>query len=175
MSEFFKTIREADAARKAGELEHPFKIEIVEVAARKLSTILHSSLINAKLHTTTRRFIERESKLQDALFFTLERVLEVKSYAHYLKREELEVLKNTKVTTSEINKILEKLNTGLVVDHGILDTKILKLEEKLKEFGKLSKEELVKLDSYKNEKILISQVQEIVATYLATLEKDNTI
>ena len=149
MSEFFKTIREADAAIKAKELEKPAKVETVEIAARKLSTVLHSYLAHTKLHTTTKRFIERESKLTDALFFALERILEVKTYSHYLKREDLEKLRNTKVTLNEVNEILEKLNTGLVVYHS---------SENISE----------------KERIVISQLQEIVATYLTIIENNAT-
>lgn len=150
MSEFFKTIKEADAKRKAGEIEKPNKVETVEIAARKLSIVLHSYLSNAKLHTTTKRFIERESKLTDALFFALERILEVKSYSHHLKREDLEKLRNTKVTLNEINEILEKLNTGLVVYHA---------SENIN----------------KKERIIISQLQEIVATYLTIMENNANV
>lgn len=177
MTPLFKKIAEANAAIKAHEVDdtNKIKIKIVESAAIKISAVLATKLSNAKLHTTTRRLIERESKLQDALFFALEKVLEVKTYAHYLKREDLEKLKNTKVTITEINEVLEKLNTALVVDHGLLDNKLLKLEEKMKENGGLNKKDLNDLKEYNSEKILMSQLQEIVATYLATLENNYNV
>ena len=146
MTQFFKRIKEADAAIKDHAVASPNKIETVEIAARKLTSVLAPALTNSKLHTTTRRFVERESKLQDALFFALERVLEVKNFAHHLKREDLEKLRNTKVSKEEVDEILEKFNTGLIVYHATPN-----LEEK--------------------ERILISQVQEIVATYLSLFEK----
>ena len=171
--DFFKSIKEANAAINANELDNPEKIVIVETAASKLSTVLCSTLCNAKLHTTTRRFIERESKLQDALFYALGKILEVKTYSHFLKREDLEKLKNTKVSVSEINEVLEKLNHGLITDYGLIINKIVKIEQKLAK--ETTKELLFKLEKYKKEKILISQLQEIVATYLAVIENDYNV
>ena len=174
MTQLFKKIRQADAARKAKELDaiEDNKIAIVETAAKKISSVLSSSLSNVKLHTTTKRIVERESKLKDAIFFALEKVLEVKSFSHHLKREDLEKLRNTKVSTDEINNILEMFNTGLVVHHGVLTNEISELEEKIaKEQSKEDLKNLIKkLNGKKQEKILISQVQEIVATYLSIVE-----
>lgn len=150
MTQFFKRIREAHAAIEDHEVVSPSKIETVEIAAKRLSSIMIPALSHTKLHTTTTRFIEREAKLQDALFFSLERVLEVKSFANHLKREDLEKLRNTKVSNQDINEILERFNTGLVVYHATPE-----------------------LD--KKEQILISQVQEIVATYLSLFENTNDL
>jgi len=150
MTKLFKRIKEADAAIQSHEVDSPNKIKTLEIAAGKISNVLCSALAGTKLHTTTRRFIEREAKLQDALFFAFERVLEVKSYAHPLKREDLEKLRNTKATVKDINEVLEKLNTGLVVYHSTEN-----IAEK--------------------ERILISQLQEIVATYLTLIENNYTL
>ena len=161
MRPLFKKIKEADAAIKENKIENPNKIVTVEIAAKKLSNILVSNLANAQLHTTTRRFIARETKLQDALFLALEEVLEVKNYAHYLKREDLEKLRNSKISTEEVNRILETFNIGLVVYHAkLINTDTSKYSQS-------------QLEEHAKKIILMSQMQEIVATYLSLFENNN--
>ena len=175
MTQFFKTISDYEIALDNDEVENKNKIEIVLHASEKLTSVMVPALSKAKLHTTTSRFIERKHKLQDALFFSLQRVLEVKSYPHYLKRDDLIVLRNTKVSNEEINKILDVFDTGLVIKHGILTNEISKLEELLNQKDEPSKQEIKDLNEKKQEKILISQVQETIGTYLSIVENNTLV
>ena len=163
MRPLFKKITEADAAIKENKIENPDKIITVEIAAKKLSNVLTTNLADAHLHTTTRRFIERETKLQNALFLALEEVLEVKNYAHYLRREDLEKLRNSKISTTEVNKILETFNIGLVVYHAkLINTDTSKYNQS-------------QLEEHAKKIILMSQMQEIVATYLSLYENNSEV
>ena len=73
----------------------------------------------------------------------------------------MEKLRNSKISTEEVNRILETFNIGLVVYHAkLINTDTSKFSQS-------------QLEDHAKKIILMSQMQEIVATYLSLFENNN--